>query len=146
MVKSWAEKGPTTKFGNQEYYWTLGKCLQIEDVIKKHSDIMDAKDPHKRIGLLVDEWGTWWDEEAGTIQGRLYQQNTMHDAMVAALTPNVFHRHADRVKMANLRARGPYEQCYRLQDFGGIHLRGQKDRWLYMRIANECQLGQSQNC
>jgi|GEM_PF-4298811 hypothetical protein len=80
MVKSWAEKGPTTKFGNQEYYWTLGKCLQIEDVIKKHSDIMDAKDPHKRIGLLVDEWGTWWNEEASIIQGHLYQQNTIHGA------------------------------------------------------------------
>lgn len=102
-VKDWSNhKGSATKFSNQEYYWTIGKCLQIEDVIKRHSDIMDQKDPQKRIGLLVDEWGTWWDEEPGTIRGHLYQQNTMRDAMVAALSLNVFQRHTDRVKMANI--------------------------------------------
>ena len=102
-VKGWGgPKGSATKFNEQEYYWTIGKSLQIEDVIKKHSDIMDKKDPQKRIGLLVDEWGTWWDEEPGTIRGHLYQQNTMRDAMVAALTLNVFQRHTDRVKMANI--------------------------------------------
>jgi alpha-N-arabinofuranosidase len=63
---------------------------------------MDKKDPQKRIGLLVDEWGTWWDEEPGTIKGHLYQQNTMRDAFVAALSLNVFHRHTDRVRMANI--------------------------------------------
>lgn len=102
-VKGWnGSKGSATKFNEQEYYWTIGKSLQIEDVIKKHSDIMDQKDPQKRIGLLVDEWGTWWDEEPGTIRGHLYQQNTMRDAMVAALSLNVFQRHTDRVKMANI--------------------------------------------
>jgi alpha-N-arabinofuranosidase len=63
---------------------------------------MDQKDPKKNIALLVDEWGTWWDEEPGTIRGHLYQQNTMRDAMVAALSLNVFQRHTDRVKMANI--------------------------------------------
>lgn len=102
-VKGWnGSKGSATNFNHQEYYQTISKCLQIEDVIKKHSDIMDKKDPQKRIGLLVDEWGTWWDEEPGTIKGHLYQQNTMRDAMVAALSLNVFHRHTDRVKMANI--------------------------------------------
>jgi alpha-N-arabinofuranosidase len=102
-VKGWGQaKGSATNFDNQEYYWTIGKCLQIEDVIKKHTDIMDKKDPKKNIGLLVDEWGTWWDEEPGTIRGHLYQQNTMRDAMVAALTLNVFQRHTDRIKMANI--------------------------------------------
>lgn len=102
-VKNWSNnKGSATNFSEQEYYWTVGKSLQIEDVIKKHSDIMDKKDPNKRIGLLVDEWGTWWDEEPGTIKGHLYQQNTMRDAMVAALSLNVFQRHTDRVKMANI--------------------------------------------
>ena len=57
---------------------------------------------HSQIGLLVDEWGTWWDEEPGTIKGHLYQQNCMRDAFVAALSLNVFHRHADRIKMANI--------------------------------------------
>lgn len=102
-VKGWSgSKGSATKFLNDEYYWTIGKCLEIEDVIKKHCSIMDKRDPQKRIGLLVDEWGTWWDEEPGTIRGHLYQQNTMRDAFVAALTLNIFHRHVDRIKMANI--------------------------------------------
>lgn len=102
-VKDWSgSKGSATNFNEKEYYWTIGKSLQIEDVIKKHSAIMDKKDPQKRIGLLVDEWGTWWDEEPGTIRGHLYQQNTMRDAMVAALSLNVFQRHTDRIKMANI--------------------------------------------
>lgn len=102
-VKGWSgSKGSATKFLNDEYYWTIGKCLEIEDVIKKHCSIMDKRDPQKKIGLLVDEWGTWWDEEPGTIRGHLYQQNTMRDAFVAALTLNIFHRHVDRVKMANI--------------------------------------------
>lgn len=102
-VKGWnGSKTSATVFTPQEYYWTLGKSLQIEDVIKKHCAIMDQKDPEKKIGLLVDEWGTWWDEEPGTIGGHLYQQNTMRDAMVAALSLNIFQRHTDRIRMANI--------------------------------------------
>jgi alpha-N-arabinofuranosidase len=63
---------------------------------------MDEKDPKNTVGLLVDEWGTWWDEEPGTIPGHLYQQNALRDAFVAALSLNVFHRHTDRVKMSNI--------------------------------------------
>ena len=102
-VSGWdGSKGSALVYDNDEYYWTLGKCLEIEDVIKRHSDIMDESDPQKRIGLMVDEWGTWWDEEPGTVRGHLYQQNTMRDAFVAALSLNVFHRHCDRVRMANI--------------------------------------------
>ena len=102
-VPGWSgSKGSATKFNKDDYYWTMGKCLEIEDVIKKHEALMDEKDPKKNIGLMVDEWGTWWDEEPGTIKGHLYQQNSMRDAMVAALTLNVFHRHTERVRMANI--------------------------------------------
>ena len=102
-VSGWnGPKGSATKFDADDYYWTLGKCLEIEDVIRKHKDIMDKEDPKHRVGLMVDEWGTWWDEEPGTVRGHLYQQNAMRDAMVAALTLNVFHRHTDRVRMANI--------------------------------------------
>lgn len=102
-VTGWSgSKGSATKFNDDDYYWTMGKCLGIEDVIIKHSKLMDAKDPQKKIGLLVDEWGTWWDEEPGTKSGHLYQQNTMRDAMVAALSLNTFHRFTDRVKMTNI--------------------------------------------
>ena len=102
-VSGWdGSKGSALVYDNDEYYWTLGKCLEIEDVIKKHCAIMDEKDPKKQIGLLVDEWGTWWDEEPGTVKGHLFQQNTMRDAFVAALSLNIFHRHCDRIRMANI--------------------------------------------
>ncbi|MBQ4387458.1 MAG: alpha-N-arabinofuranosidase [Prevotella sp.] len=95
-------KGSATQFDNDQYYWALAKCLEIEEVIKKHKAIMDEADPNHRVDLLVDEWGTWWDEEPGTTPGHLYQQNALRDAFVAALSLNVFHRHTDRVKMANI--------------------------------------------
>ena len=95
-------KGSATNFDTDQYYWALGKCLEIEEVIKKHKAIMDEKDPMNTIGLLVDEWGTWWDEEPGTIPGHLYQQNALRDAFVASLSLNVFHKYTDRVKMANI--------------------------------------------
>ena len=102
-VTGWSgSKGSATKFTPDDYYWTLGKCLEIEPVIEKHDSIMDKYDAKKRVGLLVDEWGTWWDVEPGTIPGHLYQQNTMRDAMVAALSLNVFQRHTDRVRMTNI--------------------------------------------
>ena len=101
-VKDWNRKGKSSPFTPEEYYLTLQKCLDIDSVITKHSAIMNQTDPEKTIGLMVDEWGTWWDEEPGTIPGHLYQQNTLRDAMVAALSLNVFHKHADRVKMANI--------------------------------------------
>ena len=102
-VSGWdGSKGSATQFDNDQYYWTLGKCLEIEDVIKRHCTIMDEKDPKKHIGLLVDEWGTWWDEEPGTIGGHLYQQNALRDAFVASLSLNVFHKYTDRVRMANI--------------------------------------------
>lgn len=102
-VAGWnGSKGAATKFSDDDFYWTMGKCLEIEDVINRHDSIMGVYDPKKRIGLIVDEWGTWWDEEPGTVRGHLYQQNTMRDALVAALSLNVFHRHTDRIKMANI--------------------------------------------
>ena len=102
-VLGWTgSKGSATKFNEEDHYWTMGKCLEIEPVIKKHMDIMDKYDPKKRIALLVDEWGTWFDEEPGTVRGHLYQQNTMRDAFVASLTLDVFHKYTERIKMANI--------------------------------------------
>ena len=63
---------------------------------------MDKYDPQKRVGLMVDEWGTWYDREPGRDMGALYQQNTLRDAVVAGINLNIFNKHADRVKMANI--------------------------------------------
>ena len=101
--KGWSgSKGSATKFDKSEYLWTMGKCVEIEDVVKKHIAIMDKYDAKRKVGLLVDEWGTWWDQEPGSHPGFLYQQNTMRDAFVAALTLNIFNKYTERVKMANI--------------------------------------------
>lgn len=102
-VLGWSgSKGSATKFDADDYYWTLGKCREIEDVLVKHIDIMDKYDPKKRVGLIVDEWGTWWDEEPGTISGHLNQQNTLRDAFVASLSFDIFHKYTDRIQMTNI--------------------------------------------
>ena len=102
-VPGWSgSKGSATQFNKDEYYWTLAKCLEVEDVLKRHFAVMDQIDPKKRVALFLDEWGTWWDEEPGTVRGHLYQQNTLRDAFVAALSLNVFHKYTDRLKMANI--------------------------------------------
>ena len=101
-VMDWNQKGSATDFDADEYYRTLGKCLEIEQVLQRHIGIMDKYDPDRNVALMVDEWGTWWDQEPGTIPGHLFQQNTLRDAMVAALTLNVFHKYTDRIQMANI--------------------------------------------
>ncbi len=102
-VKGWqGSKGSATKFTEDEYMFIINKSLGIEPVINRHISIMDQYDPEKSIGLLVDEWGTWFDVEPGTNPGFLYQQNTLRDAFVAGLTLNIFHKYTDRIHMANL--------------------------------------------
>ena len=101
-VDNWNDKGQALEFNDDDYYWLMGKAYEMDGVLTDHSKVMDKYDPAKRVGLMVDEWGTWWNVEPGTNPGFLYQQNTLRDAMVAALTLNVFHNHADRVKMANI--------------------------------------------
>jgi len=96
------KKGPALTFNEADWIITLKYTLDIDEMVKKHSAIMDKYDPEKRIGLYVDEWGTWYDVEPGTNPGFLFQQNTMRDAVVAGLNLNVFQKHADRVRMTNI--------------------------------------------
>lgn len=101
-VIDWNKKGSATDFTEQQYFETLTKAWEMEDIVTKHSAIMDKYDPEKKIALVVDEWGGWYQVEPGTNPGFLYQQNTMRDAMIAGMTLNIFNNHADRVRMANL--------------------------------------------
>ncbi len=98
----WKQKGSATEFSDDEYFVTLQKCLMMDDLLTRHGTIMDKYDAEKRVGLIVDEWGTWFDVEAGTNPGFLYQQNSQRDALVAGLTLNIFNAHCDRVHMANI--------------------------------------------
>jgi alpha-L-arabinofuranosidase len=98
----WDKKGAATKFTAQEWWDTLGRTYRMEWIVTEHSKVMDKYDDKKRVGLYVDEWGTWYDVEPGTNPGFLYQQNTLRDALVAAINLNIFHAHADRVRMTNI--------------------------------------------
>jgi len=99
---TWEKKGSSTKFNEEQYFATMETALKMEELVTKHSEIMDKYDPAKKIALIVDEWGGWYDVEEGTNPGFLYQQNTMRDAMIAGTTLNIFNNHSDRVRMANL--------------------------------------------
>lgn len=101
-IPDWDNKGLATEFDDAGYYRLLGVANHIETLLRQHSAIMDRYDPDRKIGLIVDEWGTWYDVEPDTHPGFLYQQNTMRDAMVAALSLNAFNRHSARVTMANI--------------------------------------------
>jgi alpha-N-arabinofuranosidase len=99
---NWGRKGSATQFTEAEWHATFRQALRMDELITRHSRIMDRYDPEKRVGLIVDEWGTWYDVEPGTNPGFLYQQNTLRDALVAALHLHIFHAHCERVRMANL--------------------------------------------
>ena len=101
-VIDWNKKGSATVFSENEYAATLKQALRMEELVTKHSAIMDKYDPGKKIALVVDEWGSWYDVEQGTNPGFLYQQNTLRDALLAGVTLNIFNNHSDRVRMANL--------------------------------------------
>lgn len=98
----WNHKGSATDFSEQQYFATLKSALWMDTLVAHHAAIMDQYDPKKRVALVVDEWGGWYEVEPGTNPGFLYQQNTMRDAMIAGVTLNIFNNHADRVRMANL--------------------------------------------
>lgn len=98
----WGRRGYALDFTQEQYYQTLREALRMEELILGHGAVMDRYDPEKKIGMIVDEWGTWFESEPGTCPGVLYQQNTMRDALVAGIHLNIFNKHCDRVKMANL--------------------------------------------
>ncbi len=101
-VIDWNKKSSAAAFTQKEYFNTMQRAWKMEELITRHSAIMDKYDPKKKIGLVVDEWGGWYDVEPGTNPAFLFQQNTMRDAMIAGLTLNIFNNHCERVRMANL--------------------------------------------
>ena len=101
-VIDWSKKSSATAYSEDEYFRTMQQALRMEDMVSKNSEVMDKYDPQKKVALVVDEWGGWYEVEPGTNAAFLYQQNTMRDAMIAGLTLNIFNNHCDRVRMANL--------------------------------------------
>jgi alpha-N-arabinofuranosidase len=97
---NWNRKGSATIFTEADWHATLMRTLRMDEFIRKHSEVMDKYDPDKHVGMMVDEWGTWYDVEPGTRESALFQQNSLRDAIVAAINLDIFHQHADRVQMA----------------------------------------------
>lgn len=101
-VLDWKDKHVATGFGADEFAEILHATLKMDELIRQHGAIMDRYDPEKKLALAVDEWGAWYAPAAGTNPGFLSQQNSLRDALLAALNLNIFTRHADRVRMANI--------------------------------------------
>lgn len=98
----WGKKGLATGFDEKGWFETLRRTRQMDEYLAKHSEVMAKYDRNNRVGLIVDEWGCWYDGDPAFNVGMLGQQNTMRDALVAAINLNMFNRHCERVKMANL--------------------------------------------
>lgn len=98
----WDEKGDATKFDKNGYYSTIKNAFEMDEILRRHSEVMDKYDKEKRVALVVDEWGCWFNVEEGTNPGFLYQQGTIRDALVAGISLNIFNNHSDRVRIANL--------------------------------------------
>lgn len=101
-VIDWNKKSSATAFNEEEYFATMKRACFMDELIQRHSAIIDKYDPEKKLALVVDEWGGWYDVEPGTNGAFLFQQNTLRDAMIAGVTLNIFNNHCDRVRMANL--------------------------------------------
>ncbi|MDZ7338451.1 MAG: alpha-N-arabinofuranosidase [candidate division KSB1 bacterium] len=102
VCHGWNHKGSATQFDENDWFHTMKNTLIMEQRLEHHIALLDLYDPENRIGLIADEWGNWFDVEPGTNPAFLFQQNTLRDAVTAALYLNIFNNHARRVKMANL--------------------------------------------
>lgn len=98
----WRKKGNSTGFREEEWISTLQRTMLVDDHLKANEAMLEVHDPDGEIGIYLDEWGTWYDPEEGHEPGFLYQQNSIRDAVVAALNFNIFHRHTRRLHMANI--------------------------------------------
>lgn len=98
----WEHKGDATCFSEKEWYTTLKKAYDFDEMIRIHSAVMDRYDPQRKKGLIIDEWGTWFDVSKGTNPGFLEQESTMRDALVAALHFNMFHKYSERIEMCTI--------------------------------------------
>ena len=102
VCHGWDRKSSATRFNEDDWFFTMKNTKIMEERLEAHMRIMDQHDPEKRVGLIADEWGNWFDTEPGTNPAFLYQQNTLRDAVTAALYLNIYNNHCGRVKMANL--------------------------------------------
>jgi alpha-L-arabinofuranosidase len=98
-----AGKGDAVAFTNDEWYELLVEADKMDGLITGHWGVMGEIDRTHRVKLVVDEWGAWFKQGTEVDPAHLFgQQSTVRDALVSALTLDTFHRHADKVVMANV--------------------------------------------
>lgn len=114
--------GSATEFGEPEWYEVMQGGFAHDELLKSHEAVMDMYDPRKRVAIIFDEWGTWYNQEPGSTPGFLYQQNSLRDAVFAGVVLNIFNNHADRVKMANIAQTVNVLQAMILTDGGDMLL------------------------
>jgi alpha-L-arabinofuranosidase len=102
VLNGWPPSTPSTGFGIEDYTKTLKSTLFMDEFLRRQESVMDKYDPQKKVALVVDEWGAWHVPLPGTNPHFLVQQNSLRDAILASLNLNIFARHADRVRMANI--------------------------------------------
>jgi alpha-N-arabinofuranosidase len=100
--RGWNDKGDSVVFDRDGYYSLLSDVVRMDSIMQEHITVMDKHDPDKKVDLIVDEWGNWFNVMPGTNPGFLYQQNTIRDAISAMMMLHAFHDHCDRVHMANI--------------------------------------------
>jgi len=140
VSKDWTIKGSATEFEENEWFSVMQNALYMEELVTRHSHIMDQYDPEKKVGLIVDEWGTWFTVEPGTNPGFLYQQNTLRDALVAGIHLNLFNNHCDRVQMANIAQTVNVLQAVVLTEGGGMILTPTYHIFDMFKVHQEAQL------
>jgi len=102
VPNSWPPSTPSDKFGLDDYAKALKSTLFMDEFLRQQEVVMDKYDPEKKVTLVVDEWGAWHAPLTGSNPAFLVQQNSVRDAVLAALNLNIFARHAGRVRMANI--------------------------------------------
>jgi alpha-N-arabinofuranosidase len=97
----WSKKSPGVGFSADDWARSMERTWKTDEMIARHSAILDRHDPKGQVGISFSEWGAWWAADK-TRPSNLYQANTLRDAVIAGLTLNIFQNHAARVRMANL--------------------------------------------
>ncbi len=97
----WGKKSPAIGFTEEDWARSMERTFKTEELIARHSEILDRYDPKGEVGIAFSEWGAWWATDQNR-PSNLFQANTLRDAVIAAFTLNIFQNHAARVKMANL--------------------------------------------
>ena len=96
-------KGDALNFNEFEWYEMLAQGSAMDPIIRDHWAVMAESDPQHQIKLIIDEWGAWYRPGTEVRPGfTISQMLTLRDALLSGLTLDIFHRHADKVAMANV--------------------------------------------